>query len=166
MKMCLLKFDKKQKIMKFQFCLGLMQRLITRQIIDQKGARYIIDALWHLMETETEEVKVLQTVILLVTTNNVVQGDTLSKAMVVCFRLHFTKDSTTINTAGATVRQLVTLVFDRMVSEDKTNGSSDERVVDLEQLKASKGIPPKGLYQSAVDAFLLFQVKINFYLGI
>lgn len=56
-----------------------MQRLITRQVIDQKGARYIIDALWRLMETETEEVKVLQTVILLLTTNNIVQGDTLSK---------------------------------------------------------------------------------------
>lgn len=56
-----------------------MQRLITRQAIDQKGARYIIDALWRLMETETEEVKVLQTVILLLTTNNIVQGETLSK---------------------------------------------------------------------------------------
>lgn len=62
-----------------QFCLGLMQRLITRQAIDQKGARFIIDALWRLMETETEEVKVLQTVILLLTTNNIVQGETLSK---------------------------------------------------------------------------------------
>lgn len=56
-----------------------MQRLITRQAIDQKGARYVIDALWRLMETETEEVKVLQTVILLLTTNNIVQGETLSK---------------------------------------------------------------------------------------
>lgn len=56
-----------------------MQRLITRQVIDQKGARYIIDILWRLMETEVEEVKVLQTVILLLTTNTVVQGETLSK---------------------------------------------------------------------------------------
>lgn len=167
----------------FQFCLGLMQRLITRQVIDQKGARYIIDVLWRLMETECEEVKVLQTVILLLTTNDVVQGETLSKvstnrhnpssahrpsstnrvsstslqAIVVCFRLHFTKDSTTINTAGATVRQLVTLVFDRMVQDDKNNSLPADRVIDLEQLKASKGVPPKGLFPSATDAFLLFQ---------
>lgn len=78
--------------------------------------------------------------------------------MVVCFRLHFTKDSTTINTAGATVRQLVTLVFDRMMTDHAANTSVEDRIVDLEQLKASKGTPPKGLYPTAVDAFLLFQV--------
>ena len=40
------------------------------------------------------------------------------QALVLCFRLHFTKDSTTINTAAATVRQLVSVVFDRVVAED------------------------------------------------
>ena len=42
------------------------------------------------------------------------------KALVLCFRLHFTKDSTTINTAAATVRQLVFVVFERVEAEDKT----------------------------------------------
>lgn len=37
-----------------------------------------------------------------------------------CFRLHFTKDSqAVINTAGATVRQLVALVFERVLYEDE-----------------------------------------------
>lgn len=37
-----------------------------------------------------------------------------------CFRLHFTKDSqAVINTAGATVRQLVALVFERVSHEDE-----------------------------------------------
>lgn len=37
-----------------------------------------------------------------------------------CFRLHFTKDSlAVINTAGATVRQLVALVFERVIHEDE-----------------------------------------------
>lgn len=37
-----------------------------------------------------------------------------------CFRLHFTKDSqAVINTAGATVRQLVALVFERVLHEDE-----------------------------------------------
>lgn len=40
--------------------------------------------------------------------------------MVLCFRLHFTKDSqAVISTAGATVRQLVSLVFERVLNEDK-----------------------------------------------
>lgn len=56
-----------------------MQRLITQQAVDQKGARYITDTLWMLMEAGTEEVKVLQTVTLLLTSNTLVHGETLSR---------------------------------------------------------------------------------------
>lgn len=41
------------------------------------------------------------------------------QAIVLCFRLHFTKDNITNNTAAATVRQVVTVVFERMVAEDE-----------------------------------------------
>lgn len=62
-----------------------------------------------------------------------------------CFRLHFAKNSTTINTAGATVRQLVSLVFERVVAEDEsvpaTRNSKQE--VNLEDLKVPSGVPPK-----------------------
>jgi len=40
------------------------------------------------------------------------------QALVLCFRLHFTKDSTTTNTAAATIRQIVSVVFERVVTED------------------------------------------------
>lgn len=43
----------------------------------------------------------------------------LFQAIVLCFRLHFTKDNITNNTAAATVRQVVTVVFERMVAEDE-----------------------------------------------
>lgn len=62
-----------------QMCLGIIQRLITNQVVDQKGARYITDTLWMLMEAGTEEVKILQSVTLLLTTNTVVHGDTLAR---------------------------------------------------------------------------------------
>jgi len=42
----------------------------------------------------------------------------IPQALVLGFRLYFTKDSTTINTAGATVRQLVNVVYDRVNMED------------------------------------------------
>ena len=42
-----------------------------------------------------------------------------TQAIVLCFRLHFTKDNITNNTAAATVRQVVTVVFERMVAEDE-----------------------------------------------
>lgn len=78
-----------------------------------------------------------------------------------CFRLHFTKNSTTINTAGATVRQLVYLVFERVVAEDEQLSNLANRPekppVNFEELKAPSGTPPKGLPPCAGDAFLLFQ---------
>lgn len=65
----------------FQFCLGMMQRLITQQAVDTKGARYITDSLWMLMESGTEEVKILQSVTLLLTSNMIVHGETLARVI-------------------------------------------------------------------------------------
>lgn len=143
-------------------CLGMMQKLITQQAIDQKGARYITDTLWMLMELGMEEVKVLQTVTLLLTSNTIVHGETLSRNLVLCFRLHFTKDSTTINTAGATVRQLVSLVFERVIVEDdelnhNNKDNINEKLNIIDELKNLNGQAPKGLAPCAADAFLMFQ---------
>lgn len=80
--------------------------------------------------------------------------------MVLCFRLHFTKDSTTINTAGATVRQLVSLVFERVVAEDEQGpGNEDSDETNLEELKVPTNQAPKGLGPCAADAYLMFQVN-------
>ncbi|XP_050313877.1 protein MON2 homolog isoform X2 [Anthonomus grandis grandis] len=144
-----------------KICLQIMQKLITSQLIDQKGAVYVTDALWSLMESGIEEVRILQSVLLLLTTNTVVHGETLARTLVLCFRLHFTKNSTTINTAGATVRQLVYLVFERVVAEDeqlsKLPNKPERPPVNLEELKMPCGSPPKGLPPCAGDAYLLFQ---------
>lgn len=68
-----------------------------------------------------------------------------------CFRLYFAKNSTTINTAGATVRQLVYLVFERVVAEDDQNSKSENpqqrATVNFEDLKMPSGSPPKGNMQ-------------------
>lgn len=82
--------------------------------------------------------------------------------LVLCFRLHFTKDSTTINTAGATVRQLVSLVFERVVAEDEYFRTTDsvKREVNLEELKVPSNVAPKGLRPCAADAYLMFQVGV------
>lgn len=68
-----------------------------------------------------------------------------------CFRLHFTKNSTTINTAGATVRQLVSLIFERVVAEDElcsSGNSGTKRVVNIEELKTPCNTPPKGKHNN------------------
>lgn len=45
------------------------------------AANNIITCLWSLMESGTEELKLLQTVTLLITTNTIVQGETLAKVL-------------------------------------------------------------------------------------
>ena len=57
----------------------MIQRLIAQDLLDEKGARYITNVLWVLMENNIEEVKVLQTTALLLTISNLVRGEALSK---------------------------------------------------------------------------------------
>lgn len=93
-----------------------------------------------LLEVGMEEIKILQTVTLLLTTNDTVRGELLAKNLVLCFRLHCSKDVTTAHAAGATVRQLVSLVFERI----------DQNAVAGEGGKLE-------LSPEASDAHLLFQ---------
>ncbi|KFM70813.1 Protein MON2-like protein, partial [Stegodyphus mimosarum] len=73
--------------------------------------------------------------------------------------LHFTKNSTTNNTASATVRQLVSAVFERIALEDfcPSDESTNLSNVNLEELKGGSRIPPKSLPSHAADGFMLFQ---------
>merc|ERR1719419_1971469 len=110
------------------------------------------------MEAGLEEVRLLQTLTLLATTNSVCSGESLARCLVICFRLVFSKDNTVATTAGATVRHLVSAVFDRAVnygackSEDQTTtatSGSGNRVGGIHA--------PADLPLPVADAFLLFQ---------
>jgi len=138
-------------------CLTAIQRLISHEIVSVTAANNILQCLWVLMEAGLEELKLLQTAILLITTNSVVQHESLAKALVLCFRLYFTKDSTTINTAAATVRQLVSVVFERVIVEDGLPSQEPMEAVSIEVLKAGGRQAPRSLRPCAMDAYLLFQ---------
>ncbi|GFS01930.1 protein MON2 homolog [Elysia marginata] len=138
-------------------CLVAVQRMISHEAISSAAADIVIGMLWRLMEVGLEELKLLQTAILLLTINSVVQHDSLAKALVLCFRLHFTKDSTTINTAAAAIKQLVSAIFDRVVIEDKIPTTEPKETANMEQLKAGSRNPPSSLRPCAGDAYLLFQ---------
>lgn len=80
-----------------------------------------------------------------------------------CFRLHFAKDATIGNTAGATVRQLVSLVFERVVIEDASSDDDTTVIIeassDKEFLKEAESTS-KTLKPFAQDGFSLFQVLL------
>ncbi len=86
--------------------------------------------------------------------------------MVLCFRLHFAKDAIIGNTAGATVRQLVSLVFERVSNEDSASSEESTPTKDGESSSGTEDetksavLSPKSLKPFALDAFMLFQVQL------
>ena len=40
-------------------CLQVIQRLITSQVLDGKGSKYVVETMWMLMEANIEEVGTL-----------------------------------------------------------------------------------------------------------
>ncbi|XP_044917951.1 protein MON2 homolog isoform X6 [Felis catus] len=138
-----------------QLCLAAIQRLMSHEVVSETAAGNIINMLWQLMENSLEELKLLQTVLVLLTTNTVVHDEALSKAIVLCFRLHFTKDNITNNTAAATVRQVVTVVFERMVAEDERHRDIIEQPVLVQGNSNRRCVST--LKPCAKDAYMLFQ---------
>ncbi|KAM4747142.1 protein MON2 homolog isoform 1-T1 [Rhinophrynus dorsalis] len=138
-----------------QLCLAAIQRLMSHEVVSEAAAGNIINMLWQLMENGLEELKLLQTVLVLLTTNTVVHDESLSKAIVLCFRLHFTKDNITNNTAAATVRQVVTVVFERMVAEDERHKDIVEQPVPVPGNSNRRSF--SSLKPCAKDAYMLFQ---------
>uniref|UniRef100_A0A672I041 Protein MON2 homolog n=1 Tax=Salarias fasciatus TaxID=181472 RepID=A0A672I041_SALFA len=138
-----------------QLCLAAIQRLMSHEVVSEAAAGNIINMLWQLMENGLEELKLLQTVLVLLTTNTVVHDEVLSKAIVLCFRLHFTKDNITNNTAAATVRQVVTVVFERMVAEDERFEGIVEQPPPVQGNTNRRSVST--LRPSAKDAYMLFQ---------
>jgi len=144
-----------------QLSLTAIQRIVTHEIVDATLSATLVNILWQVFDQGLEEVhlRVLQTVIVLATSNSAsLQGQSLARAIVLCFRLHFTKNEVTNNTAEATVRQVVSLVFDRVVDEDHMKKT--EECVEKEYLPKSgcnKFATPPGLSQTVEDGYLLFQ---------
>uniref|UniRef100_A0A8C5RB35 Protein MON2 homolog n=1 Tax=Laticauda laticaudata TaxID=8630 RepID=A0A8C5RB35_LATLA len=138
-----------------QLCLAAIQRLMSHEVVSEVAAGNVINMLWQLMENSLEELKLLQTVLVLLTTNTVVHDEVLSKAIVLCFRLHFTKDNITNNTAAATVRQVVTVVFERVVAEDECYKGFIEEPVGNPGNSNRRSVST--LKPCAKDAYMLFQ---------
>ena len=81
-----------------------------------------------------------------------------------------------MNTATAMLSQMVTKVFERVVTESKANQQqtvssttgptasppAPARAMDMDQLKTLSKDPPNWLSDSAQDAYMLLQVSVPF----
>ncbi|XP_065066543.1 protein MON2 homolog isoform X1 [Rhopilema esculentum] len=129
-----------------------IQRLASSSAIGEGYAPSIVNQLWELSNAGVEELRVLQTILILITTSPAVQKDSLAKTVVICFHLYFSSDSTISSTAAATIRQSIAVILDRMVEEDKIVKDSPAEVGAAYHSKC-----PRTLYPQAQDAYLLFQ---------
>eukprot|EP00049_Salpingoeca_infusionum_P004411 m.78965 g.78965 ORF g.78965 m.78965 type:complete len:1623 (-) comp12550_c1_seq1:258-5126(-) len=89
--------------------------LLQNNAVDPASFGSVMDSLWALAECNSLEIKVLQCVLSLVTTTTELHDALMSRACVICFQLHFHKDPTTAAIAAATLRQIVTIVFERVI---------------------------------------------------
>ncbi|KFD50002.1 hypothetical protein M513_09095 [Trichuris suis] len=135
-----------------QISLSAIQRFVTNSCVNDESAKSIVNCLWSLASAEVEELKVLQTVALLVSANDKIHGANLAKCLVICFRLNFAKDSTVINTASATVRQLVSQVFERARRANEQSSIPSVQHADGNQSRALQNLP-----SFFSDAVMLFQ---------
>lgn len=110
-----------------QLSINAMQKMVIFECLNSAAAGNLLLCLWTLMEGGVEEVKILQTVTLLLTTNRLVAAEQLARTISLCFRLHYTKNPTTNNTASATIRQLVTVIFERVQAEEKAEKEKREK---------------------------------------
>ncbi|TPP60186.1 hypothetical protein FGIG_01004 [Fasciola gigantica] len=112
---------KQQKIVIIS--LTAVQKFITNSCLSEEGAGAVVGILWNLMCSNIEEVRVLQTTILLLTASSLVRDSLLAKAFTLCLRLHASKTPATVNTAAAAVRQCASAVFDRVVKDEVSSGN-------------------------------------------
>lgn len=85
-----------------------------------------------------------------------------TQAIVLCFRLHFTKDNITNNTAAATVRQVVTVVFERMVAEDERFKGDKAGTWCMEDLKLDVCFVSLAQVSAPFTSFIKLFVKCFF----
>ncbi|EFO21823.2 hypothetical protein LOAG_06662 [Loa loa] len=137
-----------------QVSLQAIQKMVQHRVIESASAHIIVNELWHLMEAECEELRILQTLTPLVSTELLVTGQWLAKCLVMCFRLNFAKDPIVINTASATVRQMVNCVYERVIQEDGLKGCEMPNVYQAVRVHA-KASPPT-LRPCASDGYMLF----------
>ncbi|EJU01163.1 hypothetical protein DACRYDRAFT_22928 [Dacryopinax primogenitus] len=133
--------------------LGTLQRLVASRLISPSFAPRIISTLSTDCLTGGVDIqlKVLQTLLSLLTAFSDVSGELLAEALLACFKLHESKAAVVSSTAAATLRQLVILVFDKVADEDQ-NGSAEAAFKSV-QLPDGTNIP---LRPFARDAYLIF----------
>ncbi|KAL0948488.1 hypothetical protein HGRIS_011055 [Hohenbuehelia grisea] len=107
--------------------LGSLQRLIVLKAVPQSAVPVIIRTMGDAMNQGVDiQLRILQTMVSLLTNFPDIHGELLGDALLLCFKLHESKIAVVSSTAAATLRQLVMFIVDKMVDESKRTDNDDE----------------------------------------
>ena len=134
--------------------LGSLQRLIALKAVPQSAVPLIITTMSDCMAQGVDiQLRILQTLLSLVTNFPAVHSDLLGDALLLCFKLQESRIAVVSSTAAATLRQLVMFVVDKVVDEDRRDEVKPEEYSDVTLPNGQT----KALGPSAQDAFAVFE---------
>eukprot|EP00736_Rhodelphis_marinus_P006999 Rmarinus@m.18023 len=101
--------------------IGDIQKLLAHDAVAPRSLGTVLSVLRYQAETgeEAAQLKCLQTLLTLLTSKYTLNDDELREILETCFRLHSSKRVVVHNTATATLRQVISLLLDRVVEEEK-----------------------------------------------
>jgi len=140
--------------------LGSLQRLIALKAVPLSAVPLIINTMGELISQGVDiQLRILQTLLSLLTNFPQVHGDLLGDALLLCFRLQESRIAVVSSTAAATLRQLVMFVFDKIADVDpgnQTEPNENNEVTGGGQIELPDGTIVT-LHPSVHDAFSVFE---------
>ncbi|KAI0233332.1 Endocytosis and vacuole integrity protein [Massospora cicadina] len=137
--------------------IGCLHRLILHRGVREAAVPQILRILSEVLAGNVEvQLKVLQTVLPLLTNYECIRGELLNSALLICFKLQESRVAVVNNTAAATLRQLVIIIFDNKIHMDPADHlgldlvTPDGMELDVQTLVSN-------LSPDAKDAYFLFQ---------
>lgn len=132
--------------------IGSLQRLIALKAIPQSAVPVIITTMSDAMSQGVDiQLRILQTLLSLITNFPQVHGELLGDALLLCFKLQESRIAVVSSTAAATLRQLVMFVVDKVVDEERTGPPEATEEVTLPDGSTKK------LTASSCDAYAVFE---------
>lgn len=100
---------------------ALLQRIVAMQVVPGNAVSPLLSLLAPLISKGDIELqlKLLQTFSALLLSYPAIHGELLSAVLNLCFRLQDSKAQVVSSTAAATIRQVVMIVFEKVVEEDR-----------------------------------------------
>ncbi|KAI0338792.1 hypothetical protein BDW22DRAFT_1362507 [Trametopsis cervina] len=134
--------------------LGSLQRLIALKAVPQSAVPVIISTMTDCMNQGVDiQLRILQTLLSLITNFPAVHGDLLGEALLLCFKLQESRIAVVSSTAAATLRQLVMFVVDKVVEEDRRDELTPDQLLEITLPNGHT----KAMGPSAQDAFAIFE---------